>query len=142
MELLCYAYQQYQTWEAICVDLDIAVFGSSRDEVMRSLRDAVDLHLEAVAELPVEERQAMLARRSPLHVRLSLWLLSWLHGLWNKLGQGRQPRRQSFLMQPEVAVFGLAAQPPNAPNTTTPLPQYHYPNTTTEIAACSSRIAA
>lgn len=104
MELLCYAYQRHQVWEAICVDLDVAVFGSSRDEVMRSLRDAVDLHLEAVAELPVEERQAMLARRSPLHVRLALWLLSWLHGLWNKLGQGRQPRRQSFLMQPEVAV--------------------------------------
>ena len=104
MELLCYAYQRHQVWEAICVDLDVAVFGSARDEVMRSLRDAVDLHLEAVAELPVEERQAMLARRSPLHVRLALWLLSWLHGLWNKLGQGRQPRRQSFLMQPEVAV--------------------------------------
>ena len=104
MKLLCYAYQRREIWEAICVDLDVAVFGSSRDEVMCSLRDAVDLHLEAVAELPVEERQAMLTRRSPWHLRVALWLLSWLHGLWNKPGQGRQLRRQSFLMQPEVAV--------------------------------------
>lgn len=104
MKLLCHAYQRHRTWEAICVDLDIAVFGSSRDEVMRSLRDAVDLHLEAVAELPAEERQALLTRRSPWHLRFVLWLLSWLHGLWNKLAQGRQPRRQSFLMRPEAAV--------------------------------------
>ena len=104
MKLLCRAYQRREIWEAICVDLDIAVFGSSRDEVMRSLRDAVDLHLEAVAELPVEERQAILTRCSPRHLRFALWLLSWLHGLWNKMGQGRQPRRQSFLMRSEVAV--------------------------------------
>ena len=64
MKLLCYAYQRHQTWEAICVDLDVAVFGSSREEVMRSLGDAVDLHLEAIADLPVEERQTMLTRRT------------------------------------------------------------------------------
>ena len=103
MELLCYAYQRRHAWEAICVDLDVAAFASSRDEVMRSLRDAVDLHLEAVADLPVQDRQAMLARRSPRHVRVALRLLSWLHGFWNKLSRRRQPKRQSFLMQPEVA---------------------------------------
>ena len=52
-----------------------------------SLRDAVALHLEAVAEM----------------------------------GQGRQRRRQSFLMQLEVAVFGLAASA--SPHTSQSLPK-------------------
>lgn len=80
------------------MDLDVAIFGSSKEEVMRSLGDAVDLHLEAIADLPVEERQTMLTRRPPRHVRISLRLLLWLHRLCAMPSQDREPRRQSFLM--------------------------------------------
>lgn len=51
--------------KAICLDLDIAVQGSSFEEVFASLRDAIALYLETVADLPPEERHSLLHRRAP-----------------------------------------------------------------------------
>ena len=64
-------------WEAICTDLDVAVFDSSEADVKRSLAEAIDLHLEAVADLPDADRQVMLSRRAPWHLRLALGLLAF-----------------------------------------------------------------
>lgn len=74
MMLQCYAYRRGSVWEAICTDLDVAVFGLSEEDVKRSLGEAIDLHLEAIADLPDADRQAMLSRRAPWYVRFELGL--------------------------------------------------------------------
>lgn len=66
----CYAHGQPGSWEAICVDLDIAVQGSSFDEVKGLLDNAVRTYVQdAVAESPEVSKQ-LLNRRAPLWVRL------------------------------------------------------------------------
>jgi hypothetical protein len=66
--LRCYAEGRDGDWEAICLDLDIAVQGSSFEEVFSSLQDAITLY-QGVADLPPNERRALLRRPAPLSVR-------------------------------------------------------------------------
>lgn len=106
MELQCYAYRRGAVWEAICTDLDVATFGSSREEVQRLLAEAIDLHLETVAGLPDEDRQAMLSRRAPWNVRLALALLSRVHVIRGKWGDSGNKLRHSFVVQPQIPVPG------------------------------------
>ena len=68
--LHCYAEGRDGDWEAVCLDLDIAVQGRSFEEVSMSLRKGIALYLEAVEDLPPDERGKLLRRRSPLTVRL------------------------------------------------------------------------
>lgn len=56
-------------WEAICLDLDIAVQGASFEEVYRSLRTAISLYLETVETLPTSDRADLLDRPAPFSVR-------------------------------------------------------------------------
>ena len=105
MELRCYAYRRGEVWEAICTDLDVAVFGPSVEHVKRSLAEAIDLHLAAVVGLPDEDRQAMLSRRAPWHVRFALELL---FRMWRKCESGDRVRR-SFVVHPQIALPGTAA---------------------------------
>ena len=108
MELRCYAYRRGDVWEAICVDLDVAVFGPSEEHVKRSLVEAIDLHLESVAGLPDEARQAMLSRRAPWHVRLALALSSLAHDVRRKWRKHRSSEKmhQSFVVHPQIAALG------------------------------------
>ena len=59
-------------WEAICLELDVAVQGRSFEEVFDGLRQAISLYLETVADLPPEERPSLLHRPVPFLVRLKL----------------------------------------------------------------------
>lgn len=79
--LRCYAYRSGRVWQAICVDLDIATFGDSLDEVRASLATCIEMHLEEVEALPIADRQHLLKRRSPWYVRAKLALMMWLSGL-------------------------------------------------------------
>lgn len=100
MELRCYAHRRGAVWEAICADLDVAVFGSSQAEVKRSLAEAIDLHLEAVVGLADEDRQAMLSRRVPWNVRFALELSSRVHNVRRLLAKrGGEKVRHSFVVQ-------------------------------------------
>lgn len=72
--LHCYAEGRDGEWEAICLDLDIAVQGHSFEEVFRSLREAIALYLESVTELPDAERQRLLHRPAPTTVRMKFLL--------------------------------------------------------------------
>jgi hypothetical protein len=63
--LHCYASGRDGDWEAICLDLDIAVQGSSFDDVRRSLHEAVSLYLESVATLPEDQQGHLLHRTAP-----------------------------------------------------------------------------
>ena len=98
MELRCYAYRRGDVWEAICTDLNVATFGPSQAEVERLLAEAIELHLECVADLPDEDRQAMLARRAPWHVRFGLELLSRVHAIRDKWGKSRERFCHSFVL--------------------------------------------
>lgn len=66
----CHAEGKNGDWHAICMDLDIAVQGSSFEEVFHSLNDAISLYLETVADLPAEDRERLLHRPAPWPVRL------------------------------------------------------------------------
>ena len=68
--LRCYAEGREGRWEAICLDLDIAVQGRTFEEVFQSLSAAVELYFESVDSLPEVERKNLLVRPSPLSVRL------------------------------------------------------------------------
>jgi predicted RNase H-like HicB family nuclease len=68
--LHCYAEGRDGDWEAICLDLDIAVQGRSFEEVFGSLQQAIALYLETVADLPGDQGSGLLHRPVPLSIRL------------------------------------------------------------------------
>ncbi|MCZ6483895.1 MAG: hypothetical protein O6757_11735, partial [Alphaproteobacteria bacterium] len=68
--LRCYAEGRDGDWEAICLDLDIAVQGRSFVEVFNSLNEAINLYSESVRALPEHERGHLLDRPAPLTLRL------------------------------------------------------------------------
>lgn len=98
LRLRCYAYGSGSNWEAICADLDIAVFGASAGEVETSLRTAIELHLETLADLPASEQRKFLVRQAPWHVRAKLAFMTWLNGLMR-----HHEHRQSFVFYPQLA---------------------------------------
>jgi hypothetical protein len=72
--LHCYAEGRENQWEAICLDLDIAVQGGSLAGVIEDLSGAVKLYLEHVATLPEAERGRFERRVAPISLRLRfLW---------------------------------------------------------------------
>lgn len=79
--LKCYAYGRSGSWEAICVDLDIAVQGNSFPQVQKLLGEAITGYLEAVSEESPEDQRRLLNRRAPLLVRLRLALMILRHRL-------------------------------------------------------------
>ena len=95
LELRCYAYRDGEAWEAICVDLDIATFAGSLDEVKESLAVCIEIYLEGVFELPAEEQHGFLIRRSPWHLRFKLAIMTWLSGLRGEAGRSRHFKLQS-----------------------------------------------
>ena len=80
----CYAWGGETEWQALCVDLDIAVQGASFNEVEASLATAIEMYLESVSELPSDERSGFLSRRAPWPVRVRLAGGSWLRGLFSR----------------------------------------------------------
>lgn len=86
----CIAEGRDGAWWAICIDLDISVQGSSLAEVRESLRTAISMYLERVAELPEGERQSLLHRRAPWHVRAKFYVYGFLGRLLGVDGKHRQ----------------------------------------------------
>ena len=68
-----------KSWQAVCVDYDLAVYGNSFQDVKRALETSLEMFLEAVAELPPEERSILLARKAPWYVRAKLAGMTWLY---------------------------------------------------------------
>lgn len=70
----CYAEGREGRWEALCLDLDIAVQGESFAQVFRDLDAAIRNYLDYVAGLPEADRHRLLNRKAPLWLRLTfLW---------------------------------------------------------------------
>lgn len=127
--LHCYAEGQDGDWKAICLDLDIAVQGRTFEEVFASLREAIALHLESVADFPESERQRLLHRSVPLTTRLKL--------LWQAardlLGrEGGQTQHHQFTM-PRAAWIRAYKRPLYRP------PLHHYNLCTGPITAFQSK---
>lgn len=97
LNLRCYAFGAGDSWEAICVDFDIAVFGSSLGEVQSSLETGIELYLEEVAEATPEDQRYLLSRRSPWHVRAKLRFRVWTATLFAGVREFRK-----FTLQPHV----------------------------------------
>jgi len=93
--LRCYAEGRDPEWEAICLDLDIAVQGGSFEAVFAALGEAISLYLDTVADLPPHARYSLLDRPVPLSVRLR-FLTRALRELCGPSGGGRQ--RHEFTM--------------------------------------------
>ena len=72
--LKCYAWGRQGDWEAICVDLDIAVSGRSMHEVMETLQNAIRTYIADAMQEDEMNRARLLNRRSPWHVRAKLAL--------------------------------------------------------------------
>lgn len=93
--LYCYASGHDGSWEAICLDLDIAVQGRSFDEVAALLKEAIALYLETVADLPEPERAAFLSRPVPFMTRLAFAL----EAFWSTLrGKADGELKHQFTM--------------------------------------------
>ncbi len=71
-QLFCVARGKGERWEALCLDLDLAVQGRSFDEVRHLLSEAVSTYIEDASAEAEPARTRLLARRVPFHVRF-LW---------------------------------------------------------------------
>lgn len=65
MRLLCFSRGRPGHWEAICVDLDIAVQGETHNEVIALLEASIRSYLEALADEEPAVRARLLRRRAP-----------------------------------------------------------------------------
>lgn len=74
--LKCYAWGRHGDWEAICVDLDIAVSGRSLHEVVSLIEEAVDSYIKDAMQEDSLDRARLLSRKAPWHVRARLALMS------------------------------------------------------------------
>src|SRR3979490_3332714 len=96
-ELLCVARGDGEWWEAICLDLDLAVQGRSFDEVRALLEEAVNTYVEDANAEAEPARSQLLARRVPLHVRLL-----WAWPFFKASLYGRPPGGDSATLLPVV----------------------------------------
>jgi|SRR6516164_115898 hypothetical protein len=90
--LRCYAVsREARSWEAICLDLDIAVQGDSFADVSRKLGEAIRSYVEYVVTLPEEDRERLMHRRAPWHIRFKFVSGTILTMLFHRPdGGGRQ----------------------------------------------------
>lgn len=69
-KLLCFAEGHGSSYEAICVDLDIAVEARSLKEAIGLLNDAIETYIADAMKEDEATARKLLSRRAPWHVRL------------------------------------------------------------------------
>jgi hypothetical protein len=69
-KFLCFAEGHDGRYEAICVDLDISIQGTSFSEVFDGLNSAVASYIEDAMKEDEATARQLLSRRAPWHVRL------------------------------------------------------------------------
>jgi hypothetical protein len=80
MVLLFYAEGSGDEWEALCIDFDIAVQGTSEQDVMKKLRDGVSDYVKYIHSLPEKEQRQFLNRRIPRRLQAAIFfkmLYAW-----------------------------------------------------------------
>ncbi|KAA5805256.1 hypothetical protein F1654_04560 [Alkalicaulis satelles] len=86
--VLCAAYGREGDWEAICLDLDIAVQGVSYEEVRRALDHAIATYIEDVRKERPEVQDKLLHRKAPLLARLRIAFMLMAASVFHQQGQG------------------------------------------------------
>jgi hypothetical protein len=84
--LLCVAHRHGDQWEAICLDLDLAVQGTSLAEVQKQLNSAISSYIEDAAKEPEPARSQLLYRRAPLSARIAWLWPSVMSGVFDRRG--------------------------------------------------------
>lgn len=69
MRLVCVVHRRSHDWEAICLDLDLAVQGGSWDEVLTTLNDSIRTYVETAMQETDPVRSRLLSRRTPFWTR-------------------------------------------------------------------------
>jgi predicted RNase H-like HicB family nuclease len=82
--LTCVAHGRGENWEAYCLDLDLAVHGSSPGEVRARLEEAIEGYIAAATDEAEPARSRLLNRRAPLYVRLRWALRILLDAIFGK----------------------------------------------------------
>lgn len=87
--LECIAHGAGNRWEAICLDLDISVQGTSLNEVTRSLEESVVSYIKDACAEDAATTATMLARGVPFRVRM-YWALKLFFATMTgkRLGRG------------------------------------------------------
>ena len=70
----CYLIEREGTWQALCVDYDIAVQGKSANDTRHKLGRALRTYLADVMDEAPEHREQLARRRAPWTVRVGLAL--------------------------------------------------------------------
>ncbi|MEO6717060.1 MAG: hypothetical protein ABIM50_07405 [Novosphingobium sp.] len=94
--LQCFAHGRDGDWEAICIDLDIAVQGTSFQEVQSTLNDAVRSYASLVSNEDPVTRANLLNRKAPWHVIAKLWIGILISGILD----GRRGEEQASFPLP------------------------------------------
>ena len=72
----CYLIERDGTWQALCVDYDIAVQGKSANDTRHKLGRAVRAYLADVMDDAPEHREQLMGRGAPWTVRAALAMRS------------------------------------------------------------------
>ncbi len=95
LRLLCFARGRPGAWEAICVNLDIAVQAATQKEAFLLMETSILKYLDSLKDESPEDRARLLARRTPFFTRAKLVL----GFLWHTLRTPKDPDyRASFEM--------------------------------------------
>ena len=86
--LRCYVRGRAGRWEAMCIDLDIAVDGVSQSAVVKALEDSVIGYVEAAQREAPLQRDRLLHRTAPFWVRWRVMLSAFAHVLLRRRGGG------------------------------------------------------
>jgi hypothetical protein len=89
-KLLCFAEGHGSSYEAICVDLDIAVEGRSLQEAVELLNRAIETYVEDAQKEDEATAHRLLSRRAPWHVRLGYKLRFATHLLTRRRTNGSE----------------------------------------------------
>lgn len=92
----CIIRGQRDQWEGICLDLDIAVYGASLKEVEATLTHSVQTYVEDAMKETPDQRDKLLSRQVPWHVRLRLSLALALHMLKPGKSEGGGKMQSGF----------------------------------------------
>ncbi|MCY4101129.1 MAG: hypothetical protein OXF46_09440 [Rhodobacteraceae bacterium] len=68
-----YVWGNGSDWEGLCTTFDIAMEGTSLEETKKFLEEAVIAFLESLEDLPAHDRERLLKRKAPIHLRIILF---------------------------------------------------------------------
>ena len=68
--LLCTLEERDGRWEAICLDLDIAVAADTFDDALRDLEQGIRSYIEAAGQEAPADRERLMSRSAPISLRV------------------------------------------------------------------------